>query len=118
MKKVSTKLKFDLSEVPRGVLTCPQSVEIVLILFRFIDWLMELPEALRQQFRLELEQYEQERQMPYITIDRANGTTGGAASTGNQAVAGKSAVRDDICMMSWRWLELRFGWGCCWADLN
>jgi hypothetical protein len=28
---------------------------------------MELPEGLKQAFRAELEQYEQERQMPYIT---------------------------------------------------
>jgi restriction endonuclease Mrr len=32
-----------------------------------LDWLMELPQDLKQAFRNELEQYEQERQMPYIT---------------------------------------------------
>lgn len=39
----------------------------ILNLFRFIDWLMLLPEELKQAFRAELEQLEQERQMPYIT---------------------------------------------------
>jgi hypothetical protein len=39
----------------------------ILNLFRFIDWLMELPDALKQEFRSELAQYEQERQMPYVT---------------------------------------------------
>ena len=39
----------------------------ILNLFRFIDWMMELPEGLKQAFRTELEQYEQERQMPYVT---------------------------------------------------
>lgn len=31
----------------------------ILNLFRFIDWMMELPDALKQEFRAELEQYEQ-----------------------------------------------------------
>jgi hypothetical protein len=39
----------------------------ILNLFRFIDWMMELPEGIKQAFRLELEQYEQENQMPYVT---------------------------------------------------
>ena len=39
----------------------------ILNLFRFIDWVLELPEGLKQVFRAELEQYEQERQMPYVT---------------------------------------------------
>jgi predicted transposase/invertase (TIGR01784 family) len=39
----------------------------ILNLFRFIDWMMELPDGLKQIFRAELEQYEQERHMPYVT---------------------------------------------------
>jgi hypothetical protein len=39
----------------------------ILNLFRFLDWMMELPDGLKQAFRAELEQYEQERQMPYVT---------------------------------------------------
>ena len=39
----------------------------ILNLFRFIDWMLELPEGLKQAFRAELEQYEQEKQMPYVT---------------------------------------------------
>ncbi|NJR50658.1 MAG: cytosolic protein [Leptolyngbyaceae cyanobacterium CSU_1_3] len=39
----------------------------ILNLFRFLDWMMELPEGLKQSFRAELEQYEQERHMPYVT---------------------------------------------------
>jgi hypothetical protein len=39
----------------------------ILNLFRFIDWMLELPEGLKQAFRAELAQYEQERQMPYVT---------------------------------------------------
>lgn len=39
----------------------------ILNLFRFINWMMELPEGLEQMFWAELEQYKQERQMPYVT---------------------------------------------------
>jgi hypothetical protein len=36
-------------------------------LFRFIDWLMALPDAIDEQFWQELTRYEEERRMPYIT---------------------------------------------------
>ncbi len=39
----------------------------VLQLFRIIDWMMDLPEALEQLFKQEAEQIEQERHMPYVT---------------------------------------------------
>lgn len=39
----------------------------VLNLFRFIDWIMILPEGLKQAFWQELQAFEQERRMPYIT---------------------------------------------------
>jgi hypothetical protein len=36
-------------------------------LFRFIDWLMDLPPALENLFAEELERYQEEKRMPYIT---------------------------------------------------
>jgi hypothetical protein len=39
----------------------------VLNLFNFIDWLMNLPDALNREFWQELTQYEEERRMPYVT---------------------------------------------------
>jgi Domain of unknown function (DUF4351) len=39
----------------------------VLNLFKFVDWLMILPESLKQAFWDELRTYEEERTMPYIT---------------------------------------------------
>ena len=36
-------------------------------LFRFIDWLMDLPEAHEQLFWQELSEYEEGRKMPYVT---------------------------------------------------
>ena len=37
-------------------------------LFRFIDWVMELPEALEQRFREEIDAFQQEKRMPFIDI--------------------------------------------------
>ncbi len=45
----------------------------VINLFGFIDWVMSLPEALEQEFRLELQQLEEERRMPYITSVERSG---------------------------------------------
>jgi hypothetical protein len=39
----------------------------ILNLFRFIDWILELTDDLKRSFRDELEEYERERQMPYVT---------------------------------------------------
>jgi len=39
----------------------------VLNLYRFIDWLMVLPERLEREFQEDLQRFEQERQMQYIT---------------------------------------------------
>jgi hypothetical protein len=39
----------------------------VVELFRLIDWMMTLPDHLEREFRAELRQYQEERQMPYVT---------------------------------------------------
>ncbi len=39
----------------------------IMELFLFLDWLMQLPEGLKQEFKVELDQYEQEKQMRYIS---------------------------------------------------
>jgi hypothetical protein len=41
--------------------------QAILELFRFIDWVLELPEALEEQLWQELQQYEETQRMPYIT---------------------------------------------------
>ncbi|CCI12528.1 conserved hypothetical protein [Microcystis aeruginosa PCC 9806] len=41
--------------------------EDILNLFKFIDWLVSLPTKLEQEFQQELNQYEEEKRMPYIT---------------------------------------------------
>jgi hypothetical protein len=42
-------------------------------LFRLIDWMMDLPEAQYQQFWQEMEQYEKEKQVPYLTSVERHG---------------------------------------------
>ncbi|WP_017324849.1 DUF4351 domain-containing protein [Synechococcus sp. PCC 7336] len=45
--------------------------EEIINLYRFIDWVMQLPEELELEFQTELEQWEQEGRMPYLsTIER------------------------------------------------
>ena len=39
----------------------------ILELFRFIDWLMKLPDDLDRRFDETLTQYEEEKKMPYVT---------------------------------------------------
>ena len=41
--------------------------EDILSLFRFIDWLLQLPQALENEFWQNIEQYEAQINMPYIT---------------------------------------------------
>jgi hypothetical protein len=39
----------------------------ILELFRLIDWMINLPEATEQEFKREIQRFEEENQMPYIT---------------------------------------------------
>jgi hypothetical protein len=39
----------------------------IINLFKFVDWILELPEDLKRSFRDELAEYERELQMPYVT---------------------------------------------------
>lgn len=60
--RLSAKLSLVKSLYRRGY-----SREEILELFRFIDWLLALPEELEQAFDRDLETFEQEEKMPYIT---------------------------------------------------
>lgn len=66
----------------------------ILNLFRFLDWIMELPEGLKQTFWIDLEQYEQERQMPYITSIEQMGIEKGREEE-RQAIA-RNLLRENI----------------------
>ena len=43
------------------------SKEDILLLYKFIDWLVSLPEELTEEFHEEIKRYEEEKKMPYIT---------------------------------------------------
>ena len=43
------------------------SKEEILLLYRFIDWLLVLPEEINRRFHEEIIRYEEEKRMPYIT---------------------------------------------------
>lgn len=43
------------------------SADEVRKLFHVLDWMMQLPEDIEIDFRQQLEQYEQETRMPYVT---------------------------------------------------
>jgi hypothetical protein len=54
-------------QVIRGLYDRGLSKETVWELLRLIDWMMTLPEALEPLFRQEHDQWEKEKQMPYVT---------------------------------------------------
>jgi hypothetical protein len=41
--------------------------EVIRLLFKFIDWMMDLPDELADQFEYEIDAYQKEKKMPYIT---------------------------------------------------
>lgn len=71
----------------------------IINLFRFIDWVMRLPEDLENSFWQEVTQYEEEKRMPYITSVERRGIKQGIEQGKRQALI-KSL---EVC------LKLKFG---------
>jgi hypothetical protein len=67
----------------------------IMNLYRFVDWLLVLPEGLKQAFRSELEQYEQERHMPYVTSNEQMAKAEGRAE--GQA-EGRLATQSEVAL--------------------
>lgn len=61
-----TRLSWKLQLV-KGLYQGRYNRQDILELFRLLDWIMGLPEPLELEFRDEVERYEEEKQMPYIT---------------------------------------------------
>ncbi len=58
-------------ELVKGLYDRGMGPEVVRELFRFIDWVLELPAGLEDRFRDEMESYQQEKKMPYMnTFER------------------------------------------------
>jgi hypothetical protein len=51
----------------KGMYTKGRSAEQVRNLFKFIDWMIDLPLELEQQFTEQLSQYEEDKSVPYVT---------------------------------------------------
>ncbi len=65
-RDAGSRLQWKLSLI-KGLYERGFSREDILELFRFIDWLMALPEELEHRFDEEIMHYEEEKQMTYIT---------------------------------------------------
>lgn len=59
--------------ITRGLYEKGYGREDVINLFGFIDWVMSLPAELEQECRQEIQQFEAERRMPYITSVERSG---------------------------------------------
>ncbi|HUG93147.1 MAG TPA: hypothetical protein VML55_20060 [Planctomycetaceae bacterium] len=69
----------------------------VVQLFRFIDWLMDLPPELEQQFQTEIAEFEQETAMPYLSTMERWGIERGLAEGRERGLAEgtrEQALRD------------------------
>lgn len=73
--------------------------EDILKLFKFIDWVIQLPQELTKTFWQELNQYEQEHSMPYITSIERLGITKGL----------EQGRQEEACRLLVRLLQRRFG---------
>jgi hypothetical protein len=67
--------------------------EDILELFRFVDWLLVLPDKLKSEFEDTLRYYEEEKKMPYITSIERSGIEKGILQTAREAVLDNLEIR-------------------------
>lgn len=81
--------------------------QIIIDLFRFIDWIMTLPDELGKQFLEEMTRFEEEKKMPYVTsVERIGIEKGLLQGRQEGRQEGRQAgLRESIL----RVLEVRFG---------
>ena len=80
-------------------------------MFRLIDWMVNLPEAAEQEFKKEIQDFEEENQMPYITsverLARQEGISQGLSQGLSQGIAeGIIQNRREVILEV---LEVKFG---------
>lgn len=75
----------------------------VLKLFRFLDWLMWLPEDLKYSFWHEIDRYEEEKHMPYVTTVERIGIEKGLRE------GLREGLQEGSCRQLLRVLSIRFG---------
>ena len=87
-------------------------------LFRFIDWLLELPEGLEDQLWAELKTYEESEKMPYVTSVERIGIHKGeeiGIRKGDEFGLKKGIPRGEALILRRR-LTRRFGCLPAWAN--
>ena len=93
------------------------SRERVLSLYRFIDWLLELPDVLEQAFWQDGQELEEERAMPYLTTIERRGLASRAWSKASVTPCGASwSPALERCPRRWRNVSPRptaRRWTCC-----
>jgi len=80
--------------------------QAILNLFRFIDWVLELPEDLELRFRVELEQLEAERRMRYVTSIERRGIQQGL----------QQGLQQEASVLLKKLLNRRFGELPAWVE--
>jgi hypothetical protein len=83
----------------RGLYERGFSAEDVRQLFRFIDWLMELPEQVQEAFDQDVDEYEEGRRMPFVTSFERRGMVKAIAAAletkfGEEGAALVPAIRE------------------------
>jgi len=80
-------------------------------LFRFIDWLLALPAKQETLFWREIQEYEEERKMPYITsVERSGLARGRAEGRDEGRVGGRDEGRAEGTRETLRrFIQARFG---------
>ena len=84
----------------------------ILELFRFIDWLLELPEGLEEQLWNELETYERGEVMPYVTSVERIGIKKG------MVIGEEKGIPQGEALILRRLLTRRFGALPEWVETN
>lgn len=96
-KLILTKMLYD-----RGY-----SEREVVDLFRFLDWMFFLPEDLQREYRNEIEEFEEEKRMPYVTsIERMGIEKGRVEGRVEGIVEGHLKANEDIALY---FLQRQFG---------
>jgi predicted transposase YdaD len=75
-------------------------------LFRLLDWILDLPDELQEQFREDVHHYEQEKSMPYLSsLERMALEEGRKKGREEGREEGLKAGRDGVAVA----LEAKFG---------
>ena len=79
----------------------------ILLLYKFIDWLVSLPEELGKKFHEEIIKYEEEKKMPYITTAEKIGIEKGIQQGIKQGI--QQGIKQGLLNTIKIGLKLKFG---------